>query len=570
MGVSPVVFETAGKRTEHLKPGVFTRRNNVPSGTGTPSQKTVILGQSIGGQPRTLLELTDISEARNKLVGGNLLDAVAHAFTGSRNFVPQKVFAFRVNNGTRAELTLKSGSEDIVIIKSRDYGVHTNQIKIWVKDGDVADSKRVLASYRGKEVDTGDILRKSFSVLYTGNGATATMSITTTGMTLTSTGNDLNVTWEECETLDDLVARINDTGLYSATVLDVSTNARTANLDTVQNISVKDTATVFFSNLAAFVDALRLRAGLYIGDIDVIAKDVRVVPENTNGYVYLEGAKAGTYNIGDWVEALELLEKEDVQSVTTPSDVYDVLVLIVNHCVIMSTTGKKKERQYFVGAPEGTSIEDGIALAREFNTDLGSIVINSAVASDPLTGAKITIPPALLACKTAGMEAAMGIANPLTNKPVNVSAFVEKYTDSEMEKLIAGGVMPFGINDDGQLVVIRAMTTYQGDNLASNERSCVRLSLYMDRDFRKAYNRRIGTSEEPSESDVIDILKKRAKIWHRMGLITKSDTGELVFDITVRFDGDATFLDYSRYLRTPNNFIFGTSNNKIYRSAETN
>jgi hypothetical protein len=90
----------------------------------------------------------------------------------------------------------------------------------------------------------------------------------------------------------------------------------------------------------------------------------------------------------------------------------------------------------------------------------------------------------------------------------------------------------------------------------------------MDRDFRKAYNRMIGSADEPSESDVIGLLQKRAKTWYRMGLITKSDTGELVFNISVRFDGDATFLDYSRFLRTPTNFIFGTANNKIYRSAE--
>jgi len=569
MGVGAVVFESAGQRTEHLKPGVFTRRNNVPSGTGAPSQKMVILGQSIGGQPRTMIELTDISEARNKLVGGNLLEGVAHAFKGSKKIVPQKVFAFRVNNGTRSSLTLKSGNDEIITIRSRDYGVHTNQIKIWVKDGDIAGSKRVLVSYKGKEIDINDIIKKSISVLYTGTGASAKMSIEANGMSLTSGKIDLSVTWDECETLDELVARINDTGLYSATILDVATNAKTANLDTVQNMAVTGTAAVFYSNLAAFVNALKLKAGLYISDIKIDAKDVRVVPENTNGYVYMEGATPGTYNIGDWIEALELLEKEDVQSVVTPCDVHDIQVLIVDHCVIMSTTGNKKERQYMLGAPEGISDEDALALSAEFNSDLGTIIIDSAIGNNPLTGDRETIPPALCACKVAGIEAALGIATPLTNKQINVSAIVKKRTDAEQEKLIAGGIMPLGTNDEGQLVIIRAITTYQGDSLASNERSCMREALYMDRDFRKAYNRRIGTNDEPSESDVINILKKRAKIWKHMGMITPSDSGDLVFDIKVRFDGDATFLEYSRFLRAPNNFIFGTANNKIYRSAET-
>jgi hypothetical protein len=569
MGVSAKIFETAGKRTEHLKPGVYTRRNNVPSGTGAPTQSMVILGQSIGGKPGTMIPLTDISEARNTLVGGSLLDGVAHAFTGSKDFVPQKVFAFRVNKGTRAAITLSSGTNEILEIKSRDYGVHTNQIKIWVRDGNAAGSKKVLVSYKGNEIDTGDILKKSFSVLYTGAETTASMSITATGMTLKSGSNtDLAVTWDECETIDDLVSQINDTGLYAATVIDVTPNAKTAELDTIEDASVFGTAKVFYSNLAAFINALRLKAGLYIGEIKLLSNTIRVVPESTEGYEYLDGAVAGSYNIGDWVDALELLEKEDVQSLTTPCDVRDVHVLIVNHCVIMSTTTKKRERQYLLGAPEGTSIEDGIALAAEFNSDLGSIIINSAIVGNPLTGAKETIPPALLACKVAGMEGAMGIANPLTNKQVNVIEFVEKYTDTEMEKLIAGGVMPLGRNDEGLLVVIRAMTNFQDDNLASNERSCMREALYMDRDFRKAYGRRIGTNDEPSESDVIDILKKRAKIWYRMGMITRSKDGDLVFDIKVRFDGDATYIEYGRFLRTPNNFIFGTANNQIFSSEE--
>jgi hypothetical protein len=567
-GVSPVIFETAGKRTEHLIPGVFNRRNNVPSSTGTPSQNLVVMGQSVGGKPKTLLQMSNISEARNVLVGGSLLDGVAHAFTGSKDFIPQRVFAFRVNNGTRSELTLKSGTENIITVRSRDYGVHTNQIKIWVKDGSADNSKRILVSYKGNNIDTGDILKKSISVLYTGTGTTAKMSITKSGMSLTSVSQDLAVTWDECETIDDLVSRINDTGKYTATVIDITPNAKTAELDTVEDVSVVGTAGVFYSNLAAFIAVLKQKAGQYIGEIEIVSETLRVTPEATAGYEYLSGATAGTYNINDWVEALELLEKENVQSVTTPCDNHDVQVLIVNHCVTMSTTGKKKERQYLLGAPDGISLEDGLALAAEFNSDLGSVIIDSATGGNPLTGVQENLPPGIIACKVAGMESAMSIATPLTNKEVNVTAWNVKRDEGELEKMIAGGVMPMGVNDEGSLVIIRAMTTFQGDNLASNERSCMREALYMDRDFRKAYNRRIGNADEPSESDVIDILKKRAKIWYRMGMITKSDSGDLVFEIKVRFSGDATFVDYGRYLRTPTNFIFGTANNQIYRSTE--
>ena len=80
--------------------------------------------------------------------------------------------------------------------------------------------------------------------------------------------------------------------------------------------------------------------------------------------------------------------------------------------------------------------------------------------------------------------------------------------------MIQNGIMPCGINDEGLLVVIRAMTTYQDDNLGLNERSCVREALFMDRDLRKAYSRRTGTSSEPSESEIFAVLLNKAKDWY--------------------------------------------------------
>ncbi|MDR0473419.1 MAG: hypothetical protein LBH43_07095, partial [Treponema sp.] len=123
MGVSGAVFESAGKRTVHWVPGVYSRRNTVPSGTGTISNNLVIIGQAVGGKPNTMIPIADVTEARELLVGGQLLEAVAHAFNGSNDYVPQQVYAMRVNKGTRGEITLKSGASDILTVKSKDYGV---------------------------------------------------------------------------------------------------------------------------------------------------------------------------------------------------------------------------------------------------------------------------------------------------------------------------------------------------------------------------------------------------------------------------------------------------------------
>ncbi len=564
MGVSPAKFNSAGQSSEHYIPGNYSRRDVTGGGTGVSTGKLCIIGTSMGGKPLTLHSVSDKAEAKQLLVSGSLLDGVLHALNGSNTFVPQQVFCMRVNAGTQSALTLKKGSESILNVKSADYGVHTNQLKLWLKDG--TTGKKVLVNFKGNETVIDNIAKKSFSVLYTGTGTSATCTINATGLTLTSdiAADSLTITWEECETIEEVVSRINDTGAYSAVLLDTTPNTAASELDHVTGISVKTTAAVFNSDLQALITALESVA--YIESVS-LAGNSRLVPENNTGYVYFSGATAGTSTISDWSDAIDELEKYDIQIITTAATDSDIHNLIADHCVSMSTVSKKKERTCWFGTAKNTSLDAALAAARGFNSELVSLVMTGANANNPLTGAAEDISPALLACKCAGIESALGVSNPLTNKAIRVNSFDKKYTDGELNKMIAGGITPFGENDEGELVCIRAMTTYQGDSLILNERCMIRSVLYMDRDLRKAFNPRTGTNDEPSESSIIATLNDKARSWYAEQLLTKSDSGELVQNAKVRFDGDKTYLTFDRFVRAPNNFVFITATNKVYRST---
>lgn len=566
MGVSPAKFDSAGQSMETPIPGVYSRRNTVGSGTGVSSGKLCIIGTSMGGKPLTLHSVADKAEAKKLLVGGSLLDGVVSAFYGSNTFVPSEVFCMRINNGTQATRKLKKGNEEILLLKTADYGVHMNQLKMWLKSG--TTGKKVVVSYKGNDSEIDNITKKSFSVLYTGEGESATCTINATGLTLTSSVQDdcLSVTWEECETIEELVSRINDTGVYSAVLLNTSANVPSKELDHVSNVSVISTAATFNSDLQALIEALESVS--YIGSGNVtLSGTSRLVPENDTGYVYFSGATAGTSTIADWADAIDELEKHDIQIIATPATDSEVLNLIVDHCVSMSTVSKKKERTCWLGTADGVSIESGIALAKGFNSELASLVITGANVNNPLTGTKEDISPALLACRCAGVESAIGVSNPLTNKALKVNSFSKNYTDGELKKMITNGIVTFGVNEEGQLACIRCVTTYQGDSLVLNERSMIRSVLYMDRDIRKAFVPRTGTNDEPSESSIIATLKARAQAWYAEQLITKSDSGELVQNPKVRFDGDKTYLTFERFVRAPNNFTFITGTNKVYSST---
>ena len=225
MGVQSARFESAGKSSEHLVPGVYSRRATIAGETGVSANNLCIIGYSVGGKPKTLYEFSDKSEAQLVLQNGQLLEAVANAFNGSSDYVPQKVYAMRVNAGTQSALELKSGVNTILKLKSANYGTWCNQIKFWLKDGSVAGTKKVLISFKGDDIVIDNIGKKLMTLMYIGGGERANATVTDTGMKLWATDangetvDDFSYEWEEIETLYELIDIINSTGVYTATAL---------------------------------------------------------------------------------------------------------------------------------------------------------------------------------------------------------------------------------------------------------------------------------------------------------------------------------------------------------------
>ena len=123
-----------------------------------------------------------------------------------------------------------------------------------------------------------------------------------------------------------------------------------------------------------------------------------------------------------------------------------------------------------------------------------------------------------------------------------------------------------------EYICIRALTTYQSDDLINNERSMVREDLFMNRDLRQQFKPGIGTAgtrDNPitSPNAAISTLKDKAKEWATNGYIIPTDDNQNVWDIKVRTDGDKTYITYSRYLTAPVNFVFITAVNHIYTST---
>lgn len=569
MGVGPAIFETAGKRTEHFVPGVYSRSNNISSPSGVSSGNLVILGKSQGGKPQELLSFSNLSEARDVLIKGELLDAIGYAFNGSANYIPQQVYAMRVNEATQATLTLKKGVTDVLKLTSWDYGNHCNSLKIWLQNGTKENSKKLTISYKTDVSETDNIEKKSISIVYTGAGTNPTTSIANGKLVLSAKDEETNVidNFEydllSYEALSDLAMAINDTSVYVCSVLDAK-DGKPKDLDSVSGVDITSN-TNFYSTFAEIVDVLE--KSVYIDKVEILSDNI--MPDTSSVYQYFTGGKSGDYSLLQWISALSLLETEDVQIIATPSTDENVQSLIVSHCNNMSSTENKKERTCILGGNIGQSDETSLEIARGFNSKYASYVPDSAIVYNPVSGSKEEISGAMLGCMLAGIEAAMAINEPLTNKPINVISFGKKRTLSNLTELIKGGLLVCNPNPQNarELVCIRGLTTFQGnDDLISCERSMVREDIYMNREFRSKFTSVIGKPGTISEADIIQTLISSARDWATKGYIVPKGSDN-VWDIHTKINGDKYFISFSRYLTAPVNFMFITATNYVYSST---
>lgn len=571
MGVRPVIFESAGRRTTHVIPGVYSRNASIKGKSGGVSAGNVaILGYSIAGMPGKLLEFGSLEEAQAELKGGELLDAIAHFFSPAKGYVPQNVFAVRVGDAMQATCTLKRNNKDVVKIYTQEYGAGANEVHIQF-EYDVDEHKAHISLTQGavsSEIIT--VYEPLLEIVYTGDGTNATCSITKEKLELKVEGHpdeSAVFPFDEYPTIDSLCINIKALPNFDARLSDIKKKNTSSDELDARIISItKDIPFSLYANLYGIARALM--QDKFVGKVEILSEE-NIIPDNLPNGVF-RGGKGSEGLVEEWQTAIKTLEKEDINIITTPCQNPDIHNLIVGHCEIMSSIENKKERTCILGGGLNESVENSIKRAKILNSTLCSYTGTSIKAINPLTGGIVTLPASFFACKLAGLESCLAVNHPLTNKVVNVLEFVNKYTPTELKRLILGGVLSGGKNDDGRLVVIRAITTYEGDELQDLERSMVREAIYMNRDLRYRLNPAIGTPcVSGSLNEVLAVLRQASNDWFASGLILKSEDGDCLWDIATREDGDAIFITFSRYLVAPRNFVFITANNHVYSGSST-
>ncbi|MDR1232148.1 MAG: phage tail sheath subtilisin-like domain-containing protein [Spirochaetaceae bacterium] len=720
MGAGPAIFQSAGQRSEHYVPGAYSRSAAVGvAGGGVSANNGVILGRAKGGQPGKLFTFGSWEDAKETLVDGDLLKAVAHAFNPSPDYSPQAIRAMVVNGNTQAAGVLKSGSLEILRIKTAAFGVVANSIARQIVNGTSPGTKKILFFSGETEDRIDNIGRKSIRLQHTGDGTAAILDVNSIGLSVEVTrednspavdideirnlrvgetktfnivstnpqsaditvvarfdlgGLDMSLlrfeyfetaggenTWklldvsvpfkspggfplasgsdqfritplegaegsifeygvtflqvingevtsniiaqttkgkteiaaegqpysgynipaydvnsgsvfipfEDYPTVEEVVQRLDATGEFAAVQLESEANVPSNELDLVDSADVKSQPQTLTSNFFALVHALENSPWIGKGNVSKAEGAPNMMPDNDAEPVFFDGAGAGTYTVADWNKALGILEAENIQIISSPVTDHAAHTLISNHCTAMSNVQNRKERTALLGGPIGETIDEAVAFAGTLNNKLVSYCYPAISASSPLTGAAEDLPASYFACKLLGMECAVAVNEPLTWKTVNVLKFLAKLKTSEMEKLIIGGVLCGAVTDDNRLAVIRAVTTYGGNQLQLVERSMVREDLYMNRDIRAQYSAGVGRPGIDKGGDAAQVLEGAARGWQGEGLVIPNDDGKNVWGVSVRKSGDRTYISFNRNLTAPQNFFFITAYNYVYESAAT-
>lgn len=519
-----------------------------------------VIGKSAGGKPATALRFGSPQEARAALISGDLLTAVENAFDPSAQVGgPATVVALRVNPAVQASLALKASAVDQITLKSTDYGLYTNQIKVKVEAASVK-GKKLSTQFGNNYYSADNVSRDAFKVRYSGAQITASMTVTETTINLFAP-NGTNVAAIDLTaypTIGAVVDRINAVAGFAASVLDGNTEKPSLNgLDGVTTQDVKTADYTATANLQAIVDWFNSAGEGYV--TATRPTGALSMPDNI-AFTYMAGGSDGSTTNVEWQAAFDALQAEDVQWVCPASSDGAIHAMADTHCHYMSNVARM-ERRAIVGGPTGQTDAQAIAAAKALNSDRTSLV-HIGYYDYNAAGALVLQPPYLLAAKVAGAFSGVNPGTSLTNKSVKVRGLERKLRNpTDTDQLIEGGVLCVEDTPKGYKVVKSISTWLVNDNYNRVEVSVGVAVDFVARNVRNALDDLRGAKGSPQTlaqaiSRTDSALRELAREEPAgPGVIVGDKANPAYKNITASIDGDVLRVEFQCSPVIPVNYI---------------
>lgn len=523
--------------------------------------RMAVIGQSEGGEPGVPIVFANPSEARKLLRSDEAAKAVERAFDpSSQTGAPAEVIFMRVNPAVQAQLMLKSAAAaDVILLKSTDYGLYTNQVKIKVESGTNA-GKKITTQLGNDYYSADDITRSAFSIQYIGAEATGVMSITGTQITLQAPSGTTVATVDLAtyDTIQKVVDYINTIAGFDADVLDG--NGNTASLNGLDYVTTQDVKTALYTakaDLQAVVDWFNGQAEGFV--TATRQAGVGAVPANL-AFTYLAGGSNGTVTNTEWSNALQALQLVDVQWVVGLSSSASIHAMVDTHCAFMSTIGRM-ERRAIHGTATGTTDAAAIAAAKLINSDRSSLT-HLGVYDFNQSGALTLYPPYIAAACMAGALAGSNPGTSLTNKSLKIRGLERKLRNpTDTDALIKGGVLCIEDTPNG-FKVVKSITTWLNDSKYNRVEISTGVALdFTARNVRQAVDvlrgekgspQLLSRAENIAEATLIELARPEP---NGPGVIVGDEENPAYRNITTSIDGDVVRIDFECSPVIPANYM---------------
>jgi len=516
---------------------------------GRAGNVPMMLGTSEGGIPKTPMFFDSPVIARRALGNGDLLRAVEKAFNPSaESGSPSRVGVVRVEDAVQAQLMLKdAGGADVVLVKSADYGAHTNGIKMTVAAGSLT-GLRLTVQHDQNYYSKDNLTRTPFTVRYSGVEATATVTVTATSIVLHAPAASLTpstLDFIDYRSVRELCDAINAQVGFSCVVAMPGESVR-GTLDGMAATSCKSVDLAIKADLQAVVDWCNTAARDVIG---ATRQDGALNKPAVLAGTYLAGGANGPAPTNeDWQDAFDALQEVDIQYVVPLSASESIWWMADAHCMFMSGPGKS-ERRAFVGGDvvEGTlaaAITDAQDAAMALNSD------RTALCFPPILDFNdddelVPYPAYFLAAMVAGGFGAMNPGNTMTNKVMKIHGLdplVSNIYDSDT--LINSGILGVRKTKRGYIVSKACPTWLSNDHYNRVEISTGIALDYVARTVREALETFVGRKASPiTLHEALSATESALRELSRpepvgLGVIVGDEANPAYRNITAEIQGD--------------------------------
>jgi hypothetical protein len=315
-------------------PGTYTKRLfPKEQGGGATTGLVVIMGEATkGGIPFDAFDdiedvinvVTGQAQALSLFGGGDVYYGAEFYLTPTnddRFNTPGEALCIIVNSMDQATTALKDiGTNDIIEIAFNIWGTDGNLASIKLSTGTNV-GKKVEVIHKGESLlDIDDVILNLFDIQYVGAGTAATMTINATTLSTTVTagpgGEDLSITLEEYPDLGSLINFINDNPAYTCTLTGQSDEKATV----FDAISGQDIKTSAYSTVGIVEAIIRQLNSLDTLTANLKDGAARTIPENISNFQYFTGGAVSAATTQDWIDALEKLEKYNLNNIVDKQD----------------------------------------------------------------------------------------------------------------------------------------------------------------------------------------------------------------------------------------------------------